>query len=97
MNEISISNLNIAAFLLVRGFTLDRVRQSGPTVLFVFSDLQGIGQQTISEFYKDPAVGVKSYVAALRQCRDMLFEIKRQSQFPGHENETHTQARHESR
>lgn len=87
MNEISVSNINLASFLLIRGFQLDRLDQNGPTVIFVFSDPQGIGKQTISEYYTDPPVPVKSFVDAMRQCRDRMFEIKRLSQGQGIENE----------
>ena len=86
MNQVSVSNLNLASFLLVRGFSLDHLDQNGPTVIFVFSDPEGIGKQVLAEYYKDPVVPVKSFVAAMKQCRDMMFEIKRELQYRGLEN-----------
>ena len=91
MNEIGISNLDLAAFLLVRGFTIDRLDQNGKTIIFVFSDPQSIGTRVIAEYYKNAPVPVKSYNAALRECRDMMFDLKRQTSNSGNgnPNETH--------
>ena len=93
MNEIAISNLDLAAFLLVRGFTIDRLDQNGKTIIFIFSDPQNTGKQVIAEYYKNAPVPVKGYNAALRECRDLMFDLKRQTSPIGNGNhETHRPA-----
>jgi hypothetical protein len=94
MNEIAISNLDLAAFLLVRGFTIDRLDQNGKTIIFVFADPENIGTKVIAEYYKNTPVPVKSYNAALRECRDMMFDLKRQTSNTGNgsQNETYNPA-----
>jgi hypothetical protein len=87
MSEISISNLDIAAFLVIRGFVIDRLEQNGPTIIFVFSDPDSMGKRVIAEFYRDPTVPIHSFTTALRLCRDRMWELKRQSQNQGNAHE----------
>jgi hypothetical protein len=90
MNEIAISNLDLAAFLLVRGFMIDRLDQNGKTIVFIFNDPKNIGKQIIAEYYKNALVPVKSFNAALRECRDLMFDLKRQTSNTGNGNQNET-------
>ena len=87
MTEYSTSNLSVSAFLLVREFALDRLEERGETIFFVFRDSQGIGREVVNEFYGNAVVSVRAFVAALKVCRDRLFERKRESQFQGKESD----------
>src|ERR1700730_19363085 len=91
MNELSISNLDIAAFLVTRGFTIDRLELNGVTVIFVFPDPEGTGKQVLAEFYRDVTVPIHSFTTALRLCRDRMWQMKRQKQ-----NQGYTQNEHEN-
>jgi hypothetical protein len=86
--EISVTNLDIISFLLVRGYDVDRLEVNGKTIAFIFSDPRNTAKLAISEFYKDGLVPAKTFVAAIKQARDMMFEQKRQSSFRGKENDT---------
>lgn len=91
--EISVTNLDIISFLLVRGFDVDRLEVNGRTIAFVFSDPQNTARLAISEYYKDSPVPAKSFVAAMKQARDMMFQTKRQSfSTTGLENDTYAPA-----
>lgn len=87
MPEINISNLDIAAFLVTRGFEISRLEQNGVTVIFVFADPESMGKRVIAEFYRDPMVPINSFTTALRLCRDRMWQLKRESQQQGHGNE----------
>ncbi len=85
--EVTTSNLNIAAWLLARGFELSRLDQIGPTVFFRFADPQKIGRQVIDSYYSGAEMCIRDFVQGLKTCRDRMFELKRAQRFQGIENE----------
>lgn len=86
-NEISVSNLDVISFLLVRGYTVDRTEQSGRIVYFIFSDPQNSAKLTISEYHRDYKVSAKALFAALKQAKDEIFQTKRELSNGEHEND----------
>ena len=83
--EYSTSNLSVAAYLLTREFEIVRVDERGGTVFFVFADPQGIAKQVLNEYYGNGTVSVRAFVAALKICRDRMFEVRRSMQYQGKE------------
>ena len=87
MSEISVSNLDVISFLLVRGYTVDRTEQSGRIVYFIFADPQHTARLAISEYHRDYKVSAKALFAALKQAKDELFQIKRELSNGENEND----------
>jgi hypothetical protein len=89
MNEVKVTHIDLAAFLKVRGFLVDRVEVNGKTVTLVFSDPEDTAKRVISEYYKNGLVPVKDFVNAMREIKDQMFETKRQLSHKGNmEHET---------
>ncbi len=78
MNEISVSNIDICGFLIARGFEVSRLEQNGRLIFVIFSDPLNKAKLAISEYYKDVPVPAKTFVSAMKQAKDMIFEQKRQ-------------------
>ena len=74
---VSTAHLDVAAFLLVRGYQIERTDWDGGTIIFVFRDPAGNGKAAISEFYKDALVGASEYASAQKRCRDLMWERRR--------------------
>jgi hypothetical protein len=88
MNEVKVTHIDLAAFLQVKGFLVDRVEVNGKTVTLVFSDPENTAKRVISQFYKNDLVPVKDFINATRGIKDQMFETKRQISNKGNmENE----------
>lgn len=74
---VSTAHLDVAAFLLVRGYRVERTDCDGGTIVFVFCDPVGNGSAAISEFYKGALVGASEYASAQKRCRDLMWERRR--------------------
>ena len=51
---------------------------NGRLVFVIFSDPLNTAKLAISEYYKDCPVPAKSFVSAMKQAKDMIFDQKRQ-------------------
>ena len=85
--EISVSNLDLIAYLMLRGFSVDRTEQSGRVIYFVFRDPENKVKLEIAEYYRDGLVPARAFNAALKQAKDMMFQLKREISQTGNENE----------
>jgi hypothetical protein len=71
------TRLDVAAFLIVRGFQIARVDFEGAIVTFVFHDPNGRADSVVREFYNNGQVAAAEYAAAQKRTRDLLWEAKR--------------------
>jgi acyl-CoA reductase-like NAD-dependent aldehyde dehydrogenase len=73
------TRLDVAAFLLVRGFQILQVDLSGNTATFVFEDLDLRADSVVREFYNNGQVSANEYGAAQKRVRDLMWEAKRRA------------------
>ncbi len=73
------TRLDVAAFLLVRGFQIARVEFEGNTATFVFEDPERRADVTLREFYNSGQVAAAEYADAQKRTRDLMWEAKRRS------------------
>jgi Domain of unknown function (DUF5659) len=73
------SNLDVAAFLIVRGFQIARVDLNGAMATFVFDDPDRRADSVIREFHNGGQVAASAYAAALKRTRDLMWEARRAS------------------
>jgi len=73
------TRLDVAAFLIVRGFQIARVDLDGATATFVFDDPGRKGEAAVREFYNGGQVTASEYAAAQKRTRDLMWEAKRAS------------------
>jgi Domain of unknown function (DUF5659) len=75
--ETRTTRLDVAAFLLVRGFEISDVNLSGTTATFAFKDPKMKGDAAIKDFYNGAQVPANEYADAQKRVRDLMWEAKR--------------------
>ena len=73
------TRLDVAAFLLVRGFGIAQVELENGTATFIFDDPDGKGESVAREFYNNAQVSASEYAGAQKRARDLLWEAKRRA------------------
>ena len=71
------TRLDVAAFLLVRGFQIALVDLAGGTATFTFNDPEQRAESVVREFYNGGQVAANEYAAAQKRTRDLMWEAKR--------------------
>jgi len=71
------TRLDVAAFLLVRGFQIAHVDLAGGTATFTFNDPEQRAECVMREFYNGGQVAASEYAGAQKQVRDLMWEAKR--------------------
>lgn len=74
------TRLDVAAFLLVRGFQIALVDLDGGTATFTFTDPERRADSVMREFYNGAQVAASEYAGAQKRVRDLLWEEKRRRQ-----------------
>jgi Domain of unknown function (DUF5659) len=77
ISESRTTRLDVAAFLLVRGFQISHVEFVVTTATFVFEDSEQRAEATIREFYNGGQVVASEYADAQKRIRDLMWEAKR--------------------
>jgi len=77
--EVRTRYLDVAAYLLTKGFQLARVDLIGATAVFCFSDLELIGEAAVKEFHNGGQVPAAAFAAAQKRVRDLMWEARRTS------------------
>jgi Domain of unknown function (DUF5659) len=72
------TRLDVAAYLLVRGFEISDVKLNGPTATFAFQDPALSGDAAIKDFYNGAQAPANEYADAQKRVRDLMWEAKRQ-------------------
>jgi hypothetical protein len=75
---IRTTRLDVAAFLLVRGFDVANVEFENPTATFSFRDADQRADAVIKDFYNGGQVSASEYADAQKRVRDLMWEAKRQ-------------------
>ena len=73
------TRLDVAAFLLVRGFEVSNVEFENPTATFHFGDPGNRANAVIKDFYNGGQVSASEYAGAQKRVRDLMWEAKRQT------------------
>lgn len=73
------SHIDLAAFLLVRGFEVAGVEGDPNSLTFVFNDPSGSGETAMLEFYRGAAVPANEYADAQKRVRDLMWEHRRRN------------------
>lgn len=76
-NYIRTTRLDVAAFLLVRGFALSQVELEDATATFVFLDPNRHGDAIIKGFYNGAQVSASEYADAQKRVRDLMWGARR--------------------
>jgi hypothetical protein len=76
---IRTTRLDVAAFLLVRGFDVSNVEFEHPTAIFSFRDPEHRADTVIKDFYNGGQVSASEYADAQKRVRDLMWEAKRQT------------------
>lgn len=76
-HQFSTTRLDVAAFLLVRGFAISEVNLDGSTATFAFGDPKRIADATAKDFYNGAQVPANEYADAQKRVRDLMWEAKR--------------------
>ena len=71
------SRLDVAAFLLCKGFQIALVDLVGSTATFIFDDPEKRADSVMREFYNGGQVAASEYAASAKRVRDLLWEEKR--------------------
>jgi Domain of unknown function (DUF5659) len=71
------TRLDVAAYLLVRGFDISDVTLNGSTATFAFKDPKLNGDSAIKDFYNSAQVPANEYADAQKRVRDLMWEAKR--------------------
>jgi len=77
--QVRTTRLDVAAFLIIRGFQIARVDFEGAIASFVFHDPSGRADSVVCEFYNGGQVAAAEYAAAEKRTRDLLWEAKRRT------------------
>jgi hypothetical protein len=77
ISETSTTRLDVAAYLLVRGFEISNVKLDGPTATFAFKDPNLNGDTAVKDFYNGAQVPANEYADAQKRVRDLMWEAKR--------------------
>ena len=73
------TRLDVAAFLLVRGFAILHTQCENATATFIFDDPDRQADSVVRDFYNGGQVSAKDYAAAQKRVRDLMWEAKRQA------------------
>jgi hypothetical protein len=76
-HQFSTTRLDVAAFLLVRGFAISQVKLDGPTASFAFGDPKRTADAAVRDFYNGAQVPANEYADAQKRVRDLMWEAKR--------------------
>jgi hypothetical protein len=76
-SETRTTRLDVAAFLLVRGFEISDVKLDGSTATFAFKDPNLSGDAAVKDFYNGAEVPANEYADAQKRVRDLMWEAKR--------------------
>jgi len=76
-SETRTTRLDVAAFLVVRGFEISDVKLESSTAMFAFKDPKLTGDAAIKEFYNGGQVPANEYADAQKRVRDLMWEAKR--------------------
>ncbi len=76
-SETRTTRLDVAAFLLVRGFEISDVKLDGSTATFAFKDPKLNGDAAVRDFYNGAQVPANEYADAQKRVRDLMWEAKR--------------------
>jgi uncharacterized protein DUF5659 len=76
-SETRTTRLDVAAFLLVRGFEISDVNLDGSTATFAFKDSNLNGDAAVKDFYNGAQVPANEYADAQKRVRDLMWEAKR--------------------
>jgi fructose 1,6-bisphosphatase len=77
VSQVCTTRLDVAAYLLVRGFEISDVKLEGPTATFAFKDPDLDGDAAIRDFYNSAQVPANEYADSQKRVRDLLWESKR--------------------
>jgi len=76
-NKFEESDLGIAAFLVVRGFVLvDLVDSGGGRLSFIFDDTAGNAAEASMGFVRGESVSAREFVAAEKRLKHLLYSKK---------------------
>lgn len=75
--QFSTTRLDVAAFLLVRGFAVTEVNLDGSTASFAFEDPKRSADSAAKDFYNGGQVPANEYADAQKRVRDLMWEAKR--------------------
>lgn len=79
VSTVLTSRLDVAAFLLVKAFSVARVDVKQSTVTFTFHDPTGNGESEMLEFYRGAQVRANEFADAQKRIRDLMWEAKRRN------------------
>ncbi len=77
IHQFSTTRLDVAAFLLVRGFAISEVRFDVSTATFTFGDPKMSADAAVRDFYNGAQVPANEYADAQKRVRDLMWEAKR--------------------
>ncbi len=77
VHEFSTTHLDVAAFLLVRGFAISEVKLDSSLATFAFGDPKRSADAVSKEFYNGAQVEANKYADAQKRVRDLLWEARR--------------------
>jgi|HubBroStandDraft_6_1064221.scaffolds.fasta_scaffold1501839_2 hypothetical protein len=80
--QVSTTRLDVAAYLLVRGFEVFDVSFDGSTATFAFEDPDLSGDAAIRHFYNSAQVPANEFADCQKRARDLMWEAKRRG-IPG--------------
>ena len=75
--ETRTTSLDVAAFLLVRGFAICDVKLGRSAATFAFKDPNLNGAAAAKNFYNGTQVPPNAYADAQKRVRDLMWEAKR--------------------
>jgi Domain of unknown function (DUF5659) len=73
------TRLDVAAFLLVRGFEVSNVEFENATATFLFVDPDRLADSVVKDFYNGGQVSANEYADAQKRVRDLMWEAKRRT------------------
>ena len=76
-HQFTTTRLDVAAFLLVRGFSISDVKFDSPTAAFAFEDPKLSADEAVRDFYNGAQVSANEYADAQKRVRDLMWEAKR--------------------
>ncbi len=77
-DRLTTDRLDVAAFLLLRGFEPVSVEGSTRNITFVFADRNGLAQAERESYFTGAQVVAVEFVRAQRRVKDMLWNQRRQ-------------------
>jgi Domain of unknown function (DUF5659) len=76
-HQFSTTRLDVAAFLLVRGFVISEVNSDGSRANFTFGDPKLSADVAVRDFYNGAQVAANEYADAQKRVRHLMWEAKR--------------------